>query len=327
MRRKPIIALAVFSVVVSACIENGSETVLLEDHIKKDTAVVPESEPEPEPDEPADDGNVVNNGSYFEISNAEYHTGTIPSALCGRLEDVLMNASALSGGMNIITVSSSTKYDSFYVGIEGVGGYYEYVPERAALENGLYTYTIPLEYSQNLNRDITVNISGRSSNCLTEVYSRKITFVESRKGALSIVLTFDNAKDLDLHLVTPSNQHVYWYNNASIYDYEKEEWVVTVSIDHDSNCGCRIDGLNNENIVIPQEFIEPGEYKVYVDLFSNCGVNVATRWMCAVRYNGELLENEAGSNPASGFFEAVYTGDSGADALKDPVIIFQVPGM
>ena len=77
------------------------------------------------------------------------------------------------------------------------------------------------------------------------------------------------------------------------------------------------------------------EYKVYVDLFSNCDPTIATKWFCTVRYNGELLENKIGDNPASGVYEIgamedywdeeIDCNSDGSCGLTNLVMVFSVP--
>jgi hypothetical protein len=146
--------------------------------------------------------------------------------------------------------------------------------------------------------------------------------VESQSGALSIVLTFDNDNDIDLHVITPSGRHIFY---GEYYD-EFTDYDAFFGLDNDSNASCVIDGLKNENVVISQEFIEPGDYKVYVNLYSNCDVTSATKWYCTVRYNGELVNNQLGDNPATG----VYPVDAQEhfdiyDELNNLVMTFRVP--
>ena len=328
------------SIAIQSCLKDGAETIVLEQKVVEEPKPEPEPQPEPEPEpepepQPEPEPNVIdytiiNGGGYFEISNSQVNGGYVPSGDCGTFADVRMNTSVLAGGTNVVKVMSEFQYDVFYVGIEGVDGYYAVVPDVLETWSGLFIYSITLRYSMDFDRDIALNISARRGDCVASVISRKIRFVQSQSGALSIVLTFDNEKDIDLHVITPSGRHIYFGD----YDYE-EEGNAYFGLDHDSNAGCNIDSLNNENVVIAQEYIEPGEYKVYVDLFSNCDPTIATKWFCTVRYNGELLENKIGDNPASGVYEIgamedywdeeIDCNSDGSCGLTNLVMVFSVP--
>lgn len=78
----------------------------------------------------------------------------------------------------------------------------------------------------------------------------------------------------------------------------------TYGLDHDSNAGCRIDGLNNENIFIPTAMLEAGTYTVEVNMYANCNSTISTSWKLWVRFGGQLIRNELehGSNPAEGVY-------------------------
>lgn len=322
MKTKILILAAVvllLGISIPSCLDNGESTIVLESIKAQNQDPKPDPTPDPNPDpnpDPTPDPNpdpnpdptpdsqldetTINGGCYFQISDAEFYGDNIPSGSCGVL-DVNMNNRVLAGGTNIATIVSSVQYDKFYVGIKGVSGYYEYVPENFYHEDGTYVYTIPLEYSMDYQMNIEVQISASRGDCVTGIFTQDIQFVKSQEGALNVVLTFDNDKDLDLYLVTPSGIVIYYGNPGGTFDFPNGE-VAFMGLDHDSNAGCAIDGLNNENIVISDEFVEPGEYKVYVDLFSNCNPTIATNWTCTVRYKGELVQTRTGSNPAVGVF-------------------------
>lgn len=75
-------------------------------------------------------------------------------------------------------------------------------------------------------------------------------------------------------------------------------------LDHDSNASCEIDHLNNENIVIDAEFLIPGEYKVYVNLYENCyPIENDTHWTLVARSGNTNLQTTHGGNPTSGYFK------------------------
>ena len=75
-------------------------------------------------------------------------------------------------------------------------------------------------------------------------------------------------------------------------------------LDKDSNASCYIDGLNNENIFIPAEYLEAGQYTVKVNMYENCDRQIPTSWSVTVRYQGRLIENSTPGygNPATGAY-------------------------
>lgn len=246
---------------------------------------------------------------YFSIENAQYQSGQFPAATStATLQGVTVNDRALSGGMNFITIVSDVRYNRFFIGVQGVEGYWEYVPDapvnRAESDGGSNTYIIPVNYSTTYSSDITMLISGEDeSGDITEPYETEITYVESQSGDLNINLTFSNAKDVDLHLIMPSGEHIYYGEPGGTVE-TADGHTVSYGLDHDSNAACDIDNLNNENIYIPAELIQAGTYTVIVDMYANCEPSIATSWSVVARYKGNEVNNELGSNPASGVYPA-----------------------
>ena len=244
--------------------------------------------------------------NYMSIENAIYHDGSFPSATINNtISGLTVNQRALQGGMNIVTIVTDKIYRRFFVGVKDVSGYLIYTPEtattRAASDN---TYTIPIMYSPELNTNITMLISGEDDNGdITEPYEAEITFVDSESGELNINLTFSNAKDVDLHLFMPNGEHIFYAARGGTVETVDGN-TVSYGLDKDSNAGCSIDNLNNENIYIPAELIQSGTYRVIVDMFKNCNTSIATSWSIVTRYKGEVIPTTIGRNPASGVYPA-----------------------
>lgn len=258
---------------------------------------------------------------YFSIENAQYQDGQFPSATVPTtLQGVSVNDRALSGGMNFITIVSDVRYNRFFIGVQGVEGYWEYVPDtpvnRSEGDDESITYIIPVNYSTGYSSDITMLISGEDEDGgITEPYETEITYVESQSGDLNINLTFSNAKDVDLHLVMPSGEMIY-YGNPGGSAQTVDGHTVSYGLDHDSNAGCDIDNLNNENIYIPAELIQAGTYTVIVNMYANCSPSIATSWSVVARYKGVEVNNEIGSNPASGVYPAGQSEDDMTQAIR-----------
>lgn len=240
---------------------------------------------------------------YFTVDGATYKKGNMPkSTTSDMIQGIFTNPKALQGGMNFITVSSEKAYKRFFIGMKGEEGYFEYIPQtsRAA---GYNLYTIPVSYSTSFASNITMLVSAEEeSGDITAPYEADITYVESMSGDLNINLTFSTPKDVDLHLYTPSGEHIYYSNRGG--SVQTADGYVTYGLDKDSNAGCSIDNLNNENIYIPAEMIESGTYKVVVDMYENCNTDYATSWSVIARYKGQPVQVTSGQNPASGVYDA-----------------------
>ena len=236
------------------------------------------------------------------IEGATYHEGAMPAATTtDQITGVNFNARALQGGSNFVTINSDVTYTKFYVSIKGVPGYYEYVP-TATTRASIY-YVIPLLFAETYNDNTTFYVSGEEEDGdITEPYEGEISFEDTQIGDLNVTLTFDQLKDVDLHLYTPSGNHIYYAARGGSYTLTDGS-TVSYGLDHDSNAACNIDGLNNENIFIPAELIEAGTYTVVVDMYSNCAPqNAPTNWSVIVRYQGQAIVPTFGANPVSGTY-------------------------
>ena len=243
---------------------------------------------------------------YFSIEGADYRSGEQPEGDAA-IGSVQCNDRALAGGMNFISISSPEECEKFFVSVEGVDGYLEYAsqPDENASSSNRYSYLIPVMYSSELGDDITMVLSARTiSGIYTEAVEKHIEFVESMEGDLAINLTFENEKDVDMHLICPNGLHIYYGNRGGdVYD-ENGDLLGSFGLDHDSNAACSIDGLNNENIVIPEQFVMNGEYTVVVDMYRNCDSSIPTDWLIVARYKGNIIPTLTGRNPARGTYRA-----------------------
>lgn len=205
------------------------------------------------------------------VSGATYQPGTMPAATSGESIGTLeMNTQALAGGGSFVSIVSPNDYSCFYVSIAGMNGYFVVQPTSKTYDShtGQYTYQFNISFSESFNANVTVVICGvvTGTGAVTQHEQTTVKFIESQTGALDIKLVFENDKDIDLHLYTPSNEHIYYANRGMYRDNGEQVY----GLDKDSNASCEIDGLNNENIFIPAEYLEAGQYTVKVNMYENC---------------------------------------------------------
>lgn len=244
---------------------------------------------------------------YFTIENGKYVESAIPSSTISEsLEGIDMSDKVMNGAMNYISVVTKQKVSKFFVGIKGVYGYVEYVPENnfdSSSSNDLKSYVIPVMMSQEYSGNSTMVLSAELENGnITAQVENKLFYIETMPGAIEIKLSFSNSKDIDLHLYTPSGEHIYYNNRGGSFTDEAGN-VISYGLDIDSNAGCHLDNVNKENIYIPMELVEAGEYTVVVNMYSNCQPSAATNWSIIARYQGNLVTPTVGSNPASGLYK------------------------
>jgi hypothetical protein len=249
---------------------------------------------------------------YFTVQNATVQQGAIPqSSSAGGFSTVTINRNVLPGGSSFVSLNSAVRISEIYVGVEGVNEYYSLNAGATPSSTGLSLQAATnlsqfvILFSQNLSSSFTIQISALlSSGALTSLYTAPLQFVNAGTGALQISLSFDNDKDVDLYVVEPNRRVIYYGNRGGSFTYNEEtgESYRTWGLDIDSNAGCAIDGINNENIYYPTEFIQSGKYEVWVNMYENCNATIPTNWVITATKQGSLVPISYGQNPASGVF-------------------------
>lgn len=260
--------------------------------------------------------------NYFSIEGATYQDAEFPvSTSSNTLEGVDMSNQVMNGATNYVTVTTEQDIDVFYVGIAGVPGYYEYnAVTDESLQGSYRSYVIPLMISEAYTGTQTLKLSGKlADGDVLSPITERLTLIETQTGALEVKMAFSNDKDVDLHVLTPSGHHIYYGNRGGYITVDGQAQYF--GLDIDSNAGCTIDGVNKENIVIPQQLVENGEYQVVINMFSNCQPSLPTSWSIVTRYKGALVTPITGKNPASGVYEAYASDD---DFTK--VMTFRITG-
>jgi hypothetical protein len=257
--------------------------------------------------------------SYFSIEDASYVDGAIPAATTEEeFSDVNINNNVLRGGTSIITVSSPAALDKLYVGVAGITGYYTLpaAPVQLTRAEGDYVYEFTINVSQNLAGDFTVVVTALTEDGeVMPEFTHEFGLIEAGTGALQVSLSFNNAKDVDLYVVLPDEKIIYYANPGRLdyFNEETYEYSMLWGLDVDSNAGCDIDNINNENVFFPTEYVMNGTYEVYVNMFANCDESIATSWVVTTIYNGNPINVDNGENPAHGTFpvgaESTYGDD------------------
>ncbi|MCL2097861.1 MAG: hypothetical protein FWH23_03775 [Bacteroidales bacterium] len=251
---------------------------------------------------------------YFTIANSSYQSGALPSATAATpFSTINMNSSVIPGGSSFITVTNDDSITEFYLAVNGVEGYLV-VPAATTRADNIYNLILLI--SQNLARNFSFIISGRtSSGQVLSATSINLTYVAVGSGALQVSLSFDKSKDVDLYVVRPNGQVIY-YGNRGGYDDEGNRW----GLDLDSNPGCSLDHINNENVFFPAAYLLNGKYEVWVNLYSNCDTSVPVNWVIITTRNGALVNPSFGQNPATGSFPANEPSNSIGGTLNERAV-------
>ena len=243
--------------------------------------------------------------NYLSIENAVYNAQEFPEATTTEtLQGIDMSSQVMNGAMNYISIVTDQEIQKFYIGVKEVAGYWEYEPTTtlARSTTAYYTYIIPVMISQYYTGNSVIILSGLlSDGKVTTPAEKEINYIETMPGEIEVKLAFSNSKDVDLHLYTPSEEHIYYGHRGGTYTTDDGE-EITYGLDIDSNAGCSLDHVNKENIYIPKTLVENGTYRVVVDMYSNCDRSIPTSWSVVVRYKGKLIAATTGENPVAGVY-------------------------
>lgn len=227
------------------------------------------------------------------------------------------NGSVIAGGANIVNVSfTDAQSDVAYlaVGMDDEDGHYKIPVTNTATD---VKFVMALDQN-GLEESHTVHICMvDEDNNVSERYDLLIKSIAVGTGNLQVSLAWDLENDVDLHVVQPDSQEI-WYGETSSSNGGE--------LDLDSNAGCSIDSVRHENITYDENAVVlAGEYIVRVDYYEECQADQEpTLYVVFAYLEGELIASTSGSNPFEGQF-ATGTSDGGAEGSGVEVMRFNVP--
>jgi uncharacterized protein YfaP (DUF2135 family) len=124
-------------------------------------------------------------------------------------------------------------------------------------------------------------------------------------GDIQVSVSWDTETDVDLHVIDPFNCEIYYGNKTGCSSGGE--------LDLDSNAGCGIDGVNNENIYWPPGEAPIGTYTVGVDWWSDCD-NQPANYVVTINVCGRVETYE-------GHFDA-GTSDGGGQGFTHLITTF-----
>lgn len=234
--------------------------------------------------------------SYFTVENGTFKDANIPDPSSSQsapvISSVYGNHSILEGGSNPISIKTSSSVKEVLVGVEDIQGYY-IIPATTTQGSILLIFL----FSQSLENDSFVIVLALrdAQGLVSDHVTIQVTKIEAGTGKLQVSCSWDQPNDVDIHLVEPNGDEIYYITDISDNGG---------TLDVDSNADCGIDNINNENITYADDaIIESGNYIVRVDFWSNCNVASNTNFIVSTLYNGKLITPTSGSNPYNGVFK------------------------
>ena len=219
----------------------------------------------------------------------------------GAALQVATNAAVIPGGSTPVTLSSTTPFSVVVVAIDGIGGYYE-----IQLPSPVLTVQLFVTLAQELAALDFVWVFGISGDLTPFGYATTpVTVVPVGTGDVQVSLSWMTEADVDLHVVDPANEEIYYGHRAS---------ASGGALDLDSNAGCGSDNVRNENITWPVGGAPAGSYRVLVDYWSSCGAS-STPFVVTVRVRD--------SEPLTFTGTLTGTGDSGGAGAGQLITTFE----
>jgi hypothetical protein len=172
----------------------------------------------------------------------------------------------VNGGATTVNVTCSTPFQTIYVAgtspasrlFVPVTGYFE-IPLPAPVTSA----DLVINFPQDLNsREFSLHFSAADSEGRNGMPAdRDYRAILVGAGDVQVTVAWDSNADVDLHVVDPSGDEIYWANRQSASGGQ---------LDLDSNAACAGDNVRNENISWPVGTAPQGDYTVRVDYWANC---------------------------------------------------------
>jgi hypothetical protein len=222
-------------------------------------------------------------------ASASFHAGSVPTGGSGPVVNVSGSSAMIRGGGALRTVTSAQAFTRVIVAISGIDGYWEVnVPSTTTQD---VTLTLAQELPQ---QSFTVQYAAGTSAAVGAFDDEAVSVIQVGTGDIQVSVSWDAPSDVDLHVVDPSNEEVF-YGNTTV--------ASGGVLDLDSNPACSIDGKNNENITWPSTTPPHGTYTVRLDYYAGCGV-AATKYLVTVQVKGQTTRT----------FSGTFTGDGDGGA-------------
>ena len=212
--------------------------------------------------------------------------GFVPSTSAGPSAVASGNQTVVNGGTTSVQVSADSSFTSVFVSLAGtsqglstssdtgLGAYFE-----VTLPSPQMTASVLLAFPQDLsNSEFDLFFAVANDSDTIGPFTRMgFDVLQVGTGDVQVTLSWDADSDVDLHVIDPNGDEVYWANRQVASGGE---------LDLDSNAGCSIDGVRNENITWPVGSAPQGTYTVRVDYWSACSV-AATDYTVLVNSGGD----------------------------------------
>lgn len=220
-------------------------------------------------------------------AKATLKSGAPPASTGNPVVVAPIPALILLGGTIQVTASSATEFDKLAVFIPDLEDYWE-----LKLPAAVTSVQILIVFSQVVPTPVfQMRLAGGIGSTYGAAQNSGVSMIAVGTGDVQVNITWDSPADVDLHVVDPLGEEIYWAHKTAVSGGQ---------LDLDSNAGCGSDGPRAENIFWASGLIAPrGEYIVRVDYWSNCSA-VKTNYVVTVNVRGKPPQVFTGSFTGQG---------------------------
>lgn len=219
----------------------------------------------------------------FDGNPGELTADGIPRPGGGPAVSVAGNGTVVNGGTATLTVTADEPFTRVIVAgsapiaglFASVNGFYE-IPLPVSVTSADVLLTFPPSLPSG---PFDIFLSAADADGLMGPM-RKFTFnaLAVGTGDIQVTVNWDTEADVDLHVVDPNGQEIYWASRTS---------ASGGALDLDSNAACNGDGVSNENIVWQEGTAPNGTYTVRVDYWSACQAS-QTNYTVLINNGGDV---------------------------------------
>jgi hypothetical protein len=185
------------------------------------------------------------------------------------------------GDMTVQTIEGLARVSAFGVTQTGLAGTIISVP----IDNNLAASgppNPPQSYNDAALQALPIQLLEREIVIAPPLPEDKLVLGE---GDIQFTLSWNSIADMDLHVIEPEGEHIYFGTRESSIGGE---------LDVDSNFPCGDNGGSVENIYWPEGEAPSGTFQVMIDEFSSCDGGVPD-WTLTVQVDGVVVYTQRGS--------------------------------
>ena len=234
----------------------------------------------------------------------------VPEPAGGPAVAVTGNPVVTAGGSFFLDVATDGAADTLLVSIGGESfGYYEIDLDNAAASAHRLTGQLPFDLDPALG-EFCLQVTGvDDGGAAGQPACQTLHVAGVGGGQVQITVSWDTDADLDLHVLDPNGDEIFWLRPQVASGGE---------LDLESNADCEPDFIRNEHIAWTGGAPPAGRYEVRVNHFSSCGA-VETDYLVTVYNHGR-------TSTFSGTFVGRGSGVDGGFGAGRVITVFEVPG-